>query len=448
MISSVSTEHGDDLTVAPALRFLSLLLLAEVLLIAASWPLWTTIDQFPAVPLLAAFCAAPVVIDQGCTVVLCVSAIVGCMAIVRELAKCRSVVSTEISRRRPPSDKNGKFVAPCLLLSLLCGCLLAVLNQHRLQPWHWLFLLITLQALLLRGAARLALFRLTLASIYVFAAASRWGPDVDSGMSRQVLSVLLKAINGESLLRNSSFVLGGCVAMTVVEFLTGVLLLTCRFRRVGIATAIAMHATLIFALSPWGLNHHFGVLVWNAFLLLAVPVLFAGACQNRELQNGFTTTKAKILAAFVVLFPLSGLFAVADNWLSWQVYSPRPEVVRIYIHEEFTDVLPSELRPFVGQPAPLDVWCPVRIDQWSLQATSVPLYPEDRFQLAIAGRLIEIVDDPNAIKILIDEPHQQPWRKRRTQTIDRAALGDRVSQFLFNGNCVRKPFTRTRIAER
>ena len=40
-------EPRDRFTVPAADRFLVLLLLAEVLLIAATWPLWTTIDRFP-----------------------------------------------------------------------------------------------------------------------------------------------------------------------------------------------------------------------------------------------------------------------------------------------------------------------------------------------------------------------------------------------------------------
>ena len=315
--------------------------------------------------------------------------------------------------------------------------MLAVLNQHRLQPWHWLFLLISLQALLLRGEARTLLFRFTIASMYILAAVSRWGADIDSGMSRQVLTVLTKAVGAETLLRSSSFVFGCCVAMTVVEFLTGVLLLTPRLRRFGLGGAIGMHATLIFALSPLGLNHHLGVLAWNAFLLIAVPVLFATrAGTGNEIEDGLASGRARILTTFVVLFPLSGLCGIADNWLSWQVYSPRPEVVRIHVREDVVAVLPSDLQPFVGQPAPLDVWCPVRIDQWSLKAAAVPMYPEDRFQLAVAGQLMDIVDD-DAIKVHLNEPQRQPWRKHRVEIVDRAVLNDRLSRFVFNGNRVR-----------
>ena len=419
-------EPRDRFTVPAADRFLVLLLLAEVLLIAATWPLWTTIDRFPAVPLLAIFRDLPVIIDQCCTALLCVAAIAGAVEIAGDRSSLRAALQV-----------NRRFADACVLIALLSGCLLAMLNQHRLQPWHWLFMLISLQALLVRGAARAMLFRLTIASIYIFAAASRWGADIDSGMSRQVLAVLTKAVGAEALMRNSPFVFGGCVAMTAVEFLTGVLLLIPRWRRFGIAGAVNIHAMLIFSLSPWGLKHHIGVLVWNAFLLIAVPLLFATSERaGREIKDGLASGRARILTTFVVLFPLSGLCGIADNWLSWQVYSPRPEVVRIHVREDVVAVLPSDLQPFVGQPAPLDVWCPVRIDQWSLKAAAVPMYPEDRFQLAVAGQLMDIVDD-DAIKVHLNEPQRQPWRKHRVEIVDRAVLNDRLSRFVFNGNRVR-----------
>jgi hypothetical protein len=395
-------------------HFLILLFIAELALITVTWPLWMTTDRFPAVPLLTVFDDVPVIVDQCCTAVLCLALIAGCVA---------------VWRGNRPND--------CLVIAFLCGITLAVLNQHRLQPWHWLFILVSAQALLLPKESHTAAFRLTIASIYIFAAASRWGADIDSGMSRQVLTVLTKAVGAETLLRSSSFVFGCCVAMTVVEFLTGVLLLTPRLRRLARGGAIGMHATLMFALSPLGMNHHLGVLVWNAFLLIAVPVLFATrAGTGVEIEDGLASGRARILMTFVVLFPLSGLCGIADNWLSWQVYSPRPEVVRIHVREDYVSVLPSDLQPFVGQPAPLDVWCPVRIDQWSLTAVAVPMYPEDRFQLAIAGQLMEIVDD-HAIKVQLDEPQRQPWRKHRVEIVDRAVLNDRLSRFVFNGNRVR-----------
>lgn len=427
MTDHALTEHSHDTFDTSADRFLCLLLLAEVLLIAATWPLWTTIDRFPAVPLLALLCDVPVIVDQCCTAVLCLAAIAGCVTIFMSR-----------SARRTTRFSPEKFLATCLLTAVASGCVLAMLNQHRLQPWHWLFILITAQALLLGGESRVTVFRLTLASIYIFAAVSRWGPGVDSGMSRQVLTVLVRAMGGDSWLRNESFVFGCCVAMSVVEFLTGVLLLTTRFRRWGVVAAIALHSTLILTLSPWGLNHHFGVLIWNAFLLIAVSVLFSmGSSNGPKLWDSLDSTKAKGLAAFVVLFPLSGLFGVTDNWLSWQVYSPRPEVVRVYVHEEFVNFLPPDVQPFVGKPAPLDVWCPVRIDRWSLSATSVPMYPEDRFQLAVVEQIVQFVDESAAIRVELREPHLLPWRPHRSKIVDRELLNQLTSQFVFNGRVVR-----------
>lgn len=401
-------------------RFLSLLLLFEVVLVSSTWPLWSSVDQFPAVPLFRFLAFVPAFGDQCLTILMCLAAVLG--------AACFASDST----------RKGTTARSSLLLAFLCGGALALLNQHRLQTWHWLFLLISLQAIVLPAESRVPIFRLTLATIYLFAAASRWGPDVDSGMSRQVLSVITKTVGLEQQLRNPTFLLIGCSAMTAMEFATGVLLLIPRCRRWGGVSAILMHGTLILVLSPWGLNHHAGVLVWNLFLLLAIGMLFIpGTIAPDWLAIGAGTPATRLMAAFVILFPLSAFWGWADNWLSWHVYSPRPEVVRMYVHENAVDDMPAELKLFLDPPAPLDVWHPVRIDRWSLATTSVPLYPEDRFQLAVAAQILLAFAEPTMVRIQLDAPYSAGPVEQRSLAFDADDVRLRQASFLFNGSDLR-----------
>lgn len=402
-------------------RFLSVMLVFEIVLVIVTWPLWMSIDQFPAVPLLASLAGIPVWVDQLCALLLCLSAGVSAVLVLRE----SSHTSSPIARRS-------------LWITVICGGILCLLNQHRLQPWHWLFLLLSLQTLLLRRDSRLPAFRLTIATIYLFAAASRWGPDVATGMSRQILAVAMNACGLSQLMKNATFVFAACCTMTAVEFLTGVFLLVPRLRRLGVAISIALHLVLILALSPIGLNHHAGVLVWNAFLLIGVFILFWPRFDWVQIRDSRTSVGAlRWSQLFIILFPLSAYVGWADNWPAWQVYSPRPEIVRVFIHEDAVSQVPDDLAVFLGQPAPLNVWHPLRIDRWALATTGVPLYPEDRFQLAVAAKLMARFANAGDVQVLLDNSASRRQSKANTNRLDAELLRASLEGFTFNAETSR-----------
>ena len=245
---------------------------------------------------------------------------------------------------------NRRIETPLLWLALLSAVSLAALNQHRLQPWHWLFVLIVAQVVMLKEAECRRLNFLTIASVYIFAGLSRLGFHAADGMARQILSLLLNTIGLEEILRNENAVYWLCVGMTLSEAAIGCLLLNQTTRRTGFILSIAMHIFLLLVLGPFGLKHHVGVQVWNLFFVIAVPILFARRHEPQQ-SNPITQVswRERSFAAFVILFPLSGLFGMADNWLSWQVYSPRPEVVRVFVNNSAVEGLPEPLKKFLGR---------------------------------------------------------------------------------------------------
>ena len=419
-------------------------LLSEAALIIATWPLWTRLNAFPVVPLLAGFSDVPIVVDCALVAVLLL-----CLAVLSVLTlRTRSVLwpSETAVQNSTASEGDSTKKKPTLFLAiaLAVSLALAVLNQHRLQPWHWLFMLVLLQTLCLREPRLTAIRRMTIASIYIFAAVSRFGPDVVSGMSRQVLSVAVEAFQVDHLLKNESFVFAACATMSIVELLCGLMLLAPATRRYGILFAVLLHAVLLVTLGPLGLNHNVGVLLWNTFFLFAVPILF-GKEYRSALAESLPDEAARsrrrlwLFGGFLFLFPLSGLFGLADNWLSWQLYSPRPEVVRVFVHQDAIGRLPKPAQQFILPPAPLDEWCPLRIDRWSLFATGAPLYPEDRFQLAMAKKLTAMVGG-DAIRIRIEQPDIPWWWQRSETELDAAEdAGNDTKKYWLNTNVVREP---------
>ncbi len=423
MAGDALSRQADQVS-ATAECFLLMTLVAESVLIFITWPLWTQVSPFPAVPLFSFLSAVPVAVDR-CFLALLLTAI---LVLSIELATGRSLF-------RFPKKAT-------LATSLVAAIVLAALNQHRLQPWHWLFILVAAQTLCLRPTCGLQLHRLTIASIYVFAAVSRLGPGVADGMSREVVTVVCRGLSLAHLLRDEDVVFRLCVGMSLVELTCGLLLLIPRTRLLGVCLTVALHITLLVVLSPLGLKHHYGVLAWNVYFLIAVPVLFwptggKSVAAERTKTTRELTKPAWMFAAFVLGFPASGLVGIADNWLSWQLYSPRPEVLRVFVRQQAAQDLPAAVRQYVGQPAPLDDWCPVRIDRWSLAAVNAPIYPEDRFQMAVAGYLALSVDK-SAIQVQMDAPATPSWWNRDRRAISGEEITAAQSGFVLNGTAVRE----------
>ncbi|MDG2129375.1 MAG: hypothetical protein P8K08_15355 [Fuerstiella sp.] len=404
-------------------RVFALLIVAEALLILATWPLWTAVDLFPAVPLFSQLGSVPVIIDQLTLAVLLASTVAYLWS--RRTRPDGAAVSA------PVNVPQSNFRRNSLLLMTASACWLVALNQHRLQSWHWLFILVTAQSIVLVGWQRLWGLRLTFAVIYVFAALSRLGPDVGTGMSRQLLQTACALVGVEQPERNEQLFFSVCLAMTLVELAVGLCLMLPRTRLAAVAVAMTLHGLLLLLLSPIGLNHQSGVLIWNVLFIVAIPLLFTGPRlpdSNTSLASG----QLRLTAAVIVLIPLSGLFGIADNWPSWQLYSPRPDVVRLYVDEASVADLPQHVQQFVGTPAPLGTMCPVRLDRWSLATTGAPIYPEARFQLVVVRNLLLHVPAA-AVRITVESADSPLWWHRTTRELDRAGP-DRLAehQFLLN----------------
>ena len=92
---------------------------------------------------------------------------------------------------------------------------------------------------------------------------------------------------------------------------------------------------------------------------------------------------------------------------------------------------------FVQPPAPLGDWCPIRVDRWSFADTGAPIYPEDRFQFAVAESVMKTVGEGNA-RIEVDSPSAILWWQREQSTFNSlAALKQRSEQNYLNASALR-----------
>jgi hypothetical protein len=259
--------------------------------------------------------------------------------------------------------------------------------------------------------------RHTVAAVYVCSALSRISLTPEQGISGIIVRQLLELAGQSGWERTPAQIANLCHLMTLGEFMTGLLLIFPRTQRWGCLGAILLHSSLLLALGPLGLNHHAGVLLWNLCFLCLVPILFP-LNQIVQANDQPYSRRQRIILAMVWLFPVSGLFGVADNWPSWQLYSSRPETWILSVHEADHKLLPDTVQSFIADPAPLSEWCVIKLDRWSLEQTKSPMYPEDRFQRAVIESLLAQVPESVRFRIDISEPEFPYWWKRRERQID------------------------------
>ncbi len=378
-------------------------------LVATTWKLWTPQDVFPQIPLLRAACDWPGWFDWVCLAVLVAS----------------SLTLLCVARR----GWVGRSCCAALAASLLG---FFVLDQHRLQPWAWQFFLLAVLLSLADDTTARRGWRWLVIGIYFWSAVSKLDITFFHEQGPALLGGLKQAMGLRGMPNKWTEALDVCgsVGIALGEMGVAVLLAWPRARWLGLWVTTILHLTLLAALGPLGLNHSLGVLLWNVFFLVQNWLLFrattaeqpfAGetfAVQLSQWWRDLATwpaTRTNRLALGTVLaamtWPVLEPFGYCDHWLAWAVYSSRAERVWfVVIGPKWT--LPSngnhgDLRNHVKViPDNHGYFRELNLSNWSLDAISVPCYPQERFQLGVVSAVCRVGDIEQAFGDITQAPHR------------------------------------------
>ena len=212
------------------------------------------------------------------------------------------------------------------------------------------------------------------------------------------------------------------------ELATGVLLAVRGLRRYGLAAAAVLHVSLMIVLGPWGLNHRWGVLVWNAsFLTLAIllfrcstnlpksPPASYSTMLHGWLPAGRGARVALVPILLALALPIGEPWGLWDPWLSWGLYSTRAASLECYLAAEDVRRLPAFVQPFCVQVGPDGTWVHLATDRWSLELLQVPVYPHERFELGCAWAVIDALPSGSRHVMLVRSASPD----RRTGTVQK-----------------------------
>jgi hypothetical protein len=291
-------------------------------------------------------------------------------------------------------DPKSRYtaVAPGIQAVGLAAAL--VVDQHRLQPWAYEYLLVTALLALAPNQRGMRCVRWLVLSVYVHSALSKLDAAYLETNGRQLLDALLQSVGIQHQGWNQPGPQFACLAFPIGEFAIVAALVVPRTRRIGLCGSILMHALLIWTLGPFGLRHEPGVLIWNGVFIVQNVILFGRLPTTAEpgmpgCHAPIRDRLAQTIAVASVALPFLEPLGCWDHWPSWAVYSSRPALVTLLVEESSVARLPPGLQQHAGPAEPLSTWCPVSLDQWSLQQLHCPIYPQERFRVAAALTIAE-----------------------------------------------------------
>ncbi len=368
-----------------------------MLLFATTWRLWTPETVFPQIPFFASLTAIPAWLDWLVFPVTIITLLVAC-----------TVQRERVWRRS-------------MMVFAIAATVLILLDQHRFQPWAYQLVVFAVILANCRQSTATQLMRWIVASIYVYSAISKidyqflhsLGPDFLTTLTGFVGITTENWSNQTQVFVSSLFPLG--------ELCIGMGLLFQRTRRVAVFAAVVSHVLLLLILGPLGLDHRPAVLIWNIFFIVQAWMLFAKTANDGESETmspRFTIYEWSCYAitGVAVAFPITELLGYCDHWPAWELYSPRNSRSFVAIHESAIDRLPEQIQQELAPPQEDNPWRQLHLDRWSLNSLDVPIYPEDRFQTAIALAIADRYDLQLAIHVTQQSASDRWTGERETHT--------------------------------
>ena len=383
-----------------------------LVLLAVTWPLWTDQTSFPAVPAFQLLCVVPGFVDQILFALLILSA--GVLLVVGPQSR----------------------YAPKLWLTLsllLLGTFL--LDQHRFQPWAYQFMVLGIFfGLAPPKVARQLTLWVTL-SIYFYSAISKLNPSFVHELGSDFLVTLGSLVGLSYSADNLGHWKWLAIGFPLFELLAFLLLLARHTRKIGVLAACSMHVGLIIVLGPLGLSHSWGVLTWNVFFLLQAILLFWFAEVEEPASNSpsySTTWIAQTVCGLVLLIPTLELIGLGDPWPAWGLYASHVGRTHLFLPRHVAETLPPDLRKYVDFDSSADLFVPVSLEQWSLDATGAPIYPGTRFSFAAAQAFTKRTQTTNFARLVIESPAGRLQDDRETDTFSGEQFAKRSARFWLN----------------
>jgi hypothetical protein len=374
-------------------------------MLGVTYPLWGSDVQFPQIPSCSFASQLPANLDQ-----------IFFLALLVTLSILAAVNLFGLDWLRIDLLKRNRswFVRLTAGFALALVILLVVQNQHRFLPWVTQGILILAGLVLFSQRDFIRFTQMLCISIYIYSAISKYDESFVSGIGGRMFEVPFLAWMTDVIeggLRNLMI-----LSFPTIELLIGIGLCFEKTRKISVVFGVVMHITLMLMLGPLGLQNAGSVLVWNLFFAVQLPLLFyqrKKVLPDRPENGAIKTTLpvetfaenvdrflpkqfwVRILFILVTFFPMASRFNWIDHWSGWELYASSSSYCTLRVASDEILELPSPI-PYLmtGQEDLIingdkDERVYVNLFGWSLRELNAPIYPQDRFQLAVCVAILE-----------------------------------------------------------
>ncbi len=302
------------------------------------------------------------------------------------------------------------FYRPAVTVFLIVSLLAFCEDQNRGQPWlylYWMLLCFTLPS----APVSIAACRCAISAAYIWSGIQKFnprffqiepdwfvGPAANWHLPGFALDLMRRAV--------------ACTPF--VELGIGLGLWFSPLRRAAIGATIVVHVAALLVLGPFGYNYNWVVWPWNAAMIALVCVLFVRG--KTAADSGFKPAfanllRSKLVLTAIALYSLLPALSYAgwwDSYFSFSLYADNTASANIFVTQAFADRLPPEMRkqvkPFATSYDPqfqgpfifaYGVWC--------YENLGVPPIPEPRAFRSMFTFLRTYSREPGDLRMIVGQ---------------------------------------------
>ena len=297
-----------------------------------------------------------------------------------------------------------------LVLIVIFTFLLVLVDQTRLQPWVYQYVVMlavlacwnSLAADINTPESVLLANQLVIALLYFWSGIQK----LNWSFTHEAMPDLLSqaGVSVPDTFASYLPVVGFAVAM--LEALIGVGLIIRRTRQTAVILALVMHVLVLVLLVAAQRNSV--VWVWNIAMMAMVVLLFWRCEQSlarKELwrwrETNLVKHLPKVVAVICGLTPALSFVGWWDMYLSAALYSGNTPVAVVHISEGLRNRLPAVAERQVFSTSSGELMLPYY--EWSMADLNVPPYPETRVYRQLARQLCRLADNSSEIELIVKE---------------------------------------------
>ncbi len=308
-----------------------------------------------------------------------------------------------------------KRIFAATLIGLIA--LMVFLDQMRLQPWVFIYLLVLLPFTFTGfetekdkdkySAALLNYLLVLLIGIYCWSGLHKFTPSFIEIVHPFLLKSLFRVPDGHWLLQNLK--LG--YAAAAIELLVGLGLIFPKTRNLAVWGGIATHLLIIAWLSPIGGNNNYVVIPWNVAM---IALVWLSAYGQKNSLSLWQTEQPKLkwatlgLALLVWLMPALNLQNKWDAYLSFNLYSERISHMYVGLRKEALQQSDTRLSAYYVEGNLIEEGQAIDITDWAYKELHVPVYPAPRVFRAIGRHFCKPDVNPDELMLVT---YRRPFRE-------------------------------------